>query len=57
MRKYKKKNFEGHSESDKKNSWYWSVLMRNYKNYKEAEQQIYKSKRWADPSYDGYWKI
>lgn len=46
-----KRNFEAHSENDKKNSWYWSVLVKNTGSWKKAQKAIDESRDRVDPTY------
>lgn len=48
---YKKRNFAPHGETDRKQSWYWSVLLNNYGSYKKAEEKIHLSRQNTDPLY------
>ena len=48
---YKKLNFEAHSNTDIKNSWYWSVLVKNMGSWAKARKAIDKSRKMVDPCY------
>lgn len=50
--KYKKQNFSNHGETDKKNSWYWNVLVKNLGNWKRAEKEVFKSRLRVDPTFN-----
>lgn len=49
MRKYN--NIAGHSDSDRKNSWYWNVLVKNLGSWKKAEKAVVQSRKRIDPTY------
>ena len=49
---YLKRNFTANGEINKQNSWYWSVLMKNYKTEDEAIQAWMQSRKRADLYYD-----
>lgn len=49
--KQKKRNFNHHSETDKKNSWYWSVLVKNLGSWKKAQESINESRDRCDPTF------
>lgn len=48
---YTKPRFAEHGETDKKNSWYWSVLLKNMRTWKKAEEAIKFSRHRVDPTY------
>lgn len=49
---YKKPNFSSHGETDRKNSWYWSVLLKNLGNWVEAQKAIEESRKRVDVLYE-----
>jgi len=42
-----------HSDTDRKNSWYWFVLKKNYGSMKAAEDAVFESRKKADLFLDG----
>lgn len=48
----KQYNFQGHGDRDRKNSWYWNVLVKNMGSWKEAKKAVLKSKAITDPLYE-----
>lgn len=53
-RKHKRRalNVPGHSDTDRKNSWYWSVLVKQMGTWKKAEQAVNRSRDMVDPTYN-----
>lgn len=49
---YKKKNFSTHGETDRKESWYWNVLLHNMGGWVKAEKAIIDSRKMVDPLYE-----
>lgn len=54
---YNKKNFDPHGESDRKNSWYWNVLLKNYGSWERAETAVRKSRSRIDPLFLRFKKV
>jgi len=54
---YNKKNFDNHSESDRKNSWYWNVLLKKYNgSWAKAEKEVWESRKRCDMTLRDFWK-
>lgn len=50
--KGKQRNFNIHGETEKRHSWYWSVLIKNYGNVETAKQAVSNSRKMVDPIYN-----
>ena len=44
IKSFRRKVLAEHGETDTKQSWYWSVLLKNYKTAKKAKQAIRNSR-------------
>lgn len=49
---YQKKQFAPHSETDKKQSWYWNVLVKNTGSWENAKKDVDRARKHADLYYD-----
>lgn len=50
--KHKRRNLAAHSETDIKNSWYWSVLIKNEGSLQKAYDSWNESRKKADLFYN-----
>ncbi len=45
-------NFNGHGEKDRKDSWYWNVLVKNMGSLVKAKKAVHESRDRVDPLYN-----
>jgi len=45
---YKHKVVKASAETDRRHSWYWTVLKKNYGTMKKAEVAVFESRKRAD---------
>ena len=44
-------NFQAHNDSERKESWYWNLLVKQYGSWKKAEKAVEESKRKFELNY------
>ena len=50
MIKTNKKNFQSHDFTDRNNSWYWNVLVKELGSWRKAEKVVLESRKRVDPN-------